>query len=326
MTGAARLTTARSLLGVESSPVSHLERLVSAVGGFIAIFLVAATSHFALAENGAHFLIVASMGASAVLLFGVPHGALSQPWPLVGGHAISALIGVACGMTIANDYIAAPLAVGLAIGAMHYARCMHPPGGATALSAVIGGPGVHALGFGYVLNPVLTNVVVMLAVAIAFNYPFAWRRYPAALARRAATAPPPTDLTHADIAYAMQRMGSFIDVTEEDLTRIYALAHEHAERGTRRPEDIVMRHYYSNGRYGPEWQVRRIIDEETRPSDPARQRVIYRVVAGPNRRFSAVCTRAEFARWARYEVIRNENSWQRVEADTLSTLTDEQRQ
>ncbi len=314
MTDGSRLTRLISLFGVESSPVSHKERILSATGGLVAILLVAITSHFTLADRSAHFLIVASMGASAVLLFAVPHGALSQPWPVFGGHVISALAGVACGMAITNDYVAAPLAVGLAIAGMHYARCIHPPGGATALTAVIGGPAVHALGFGYVLNPVVTNVVVMLAVALVFNYPFAWRRYPVALARYKRGATPETDLTHADIAYAMQRMGSFIDITEEDLTRIYALAHEHAERGTRHPDDIGMWRYYSNGRYGPDWQVRRIIDEETSGSDPARQRVIYRVVAGPNRRFSAVCTRAEFARWARYEVIRNENSWQRVES------------
>jgi CBS-domain-containing membrane protein len=302
-----------SLLGIESSPVSHKERALSAIGGLVAILLVALISHFTLADSSAHFLIVASMGASAVLLFAVPHGALSQPWPVFGGHLVSALAGVVIGMAIPNDYVAAPLAVGLAIGAMHYARCIHPPGGATALTAVIGGPGVQALGFGYVLNPVLANVVVMLAVALVFNYPFAWRRYPVALARYKRGAAPATDLTHADIAYAMQRMGSFIDITEEDLTRIYALAHEHADSGKRHPEDIGMWRYYSNGRYGPDWQVRRIIDEETSGSDPAQQRVIYRVVAGPKRRFSAVCTRAEFANWARYEVIRNENSWQRVE-------------
>ncbi len=306
----------RSTLGVEVSPVSHLERLVSGAGGLLAIMLVAAASAVTLAGSGAHLMIVASMGASAVLLFAVPHGALSQPWPLVGGHLISATIGVACQMAIPNELIAAPIAVGIAITAMHYARCIHPPGGATALTAVIGGPTVHALGLGFIVNPILINVSVMLVAAVAINYSFKWRRYPVALARRGIAVPEATDLSHADIVYAMQRMGSFIDITEEDLTRIYALAHEHAERGSMRPEEIGIHRYYSNGRYGPDWQVRRIIDEETTASDPANTQIIYRVVAGPRRRHSAVCTRAEFARWARYEVSRNETSWQRVEWTT----------
>jgi len=124
------------------------------------------------------------MGASAVLLFAVPHGPLSQPWPVLGGHFVSALVGVACTKAIAQPMLAAPVAVGLAIGSMHYLRCIHPPGGATALSAVVGGEPVHQLGFHFVLTPVLWNAAVILLVALLFNYPFTWRRYPLALARR----------------------------------------------------------------------------------------------------------------------------------------------
>ena len=80
---------------------------------------------------------------------------------------------------------AAALAVALAIGAMHYLNCIHPPGGATALSAVIGGDAIHQLGFQYVLTPVLLNVIIVLIVAILFNYPFHWRRYPLALRKPA---------------------------------------------------------------------------------------------------------------------------------------------
>jgi CBS-domain-containing membrane protein len=61
---------------------------------------------------------------------------------------------------------------------MHYLNCLHPPGGATALSAVIGGQAVHQLGYQYLLTPVLLNVVTLLLIAIVFNYPFRWRRYP----------------------------------------------------------------------------------------------------------------------------------------------------
>ena len=141
--------------------------------------------------------LVASMGASAVLLFAVPHGPLSQPWAVLGGHLVSAVVGVACTKVIAQPMLAAPVAVGLAIGTMHYLRCIHPPGGATALSAVVGGETVHQLGFHYVLTPVLLNATIILLVALLFNYPFPWRRYPLALAQRPAAAVPASAETDA---------------------------------------------------------------------------------------------------------------------------------
>lgn len=159
----------------------HLEKWISTVGGLIGLAGVLAISNAQLGLHGAASL-VASMGASAVLLFAVPHGALSQPWPVFGGHLVSAVVGVACAKAIPDPVIAGPVAVGLAIGAMHYLRCIHPPGGATALSAVVGGPTVLQLGFQYVITPVLLNVTTLLLVAFVFNAPFAWRRYPARFA------------------------------------------------------------------------------------------------------------------------------------------------
>ena len=91
--------------------------------------------------------IVPSVGTSAVLLFAVPHSALGQLWNVIGGHLISAAIGVACYQWLPSNGIAAGASVGLAIGAMYYTRCIHPPGGATALAAVIGGQNIHALGY-----------------------------------------------------------------------------------------------------------------------------------------------------------------------------------
>src|SRR5690625_7242859 len=82
--------------------------------------------------------MLASMGATAVLLFAVPHGALSQPWAVVGGHVVSAIVGVTCQLLIPNLFWAAALSVGVAVAAMYYLRCIHPPGGATALAAEIG--------------------------------------------------------------------------------------------------------------------------------------------------------------------------------------------
>jgi CBS domain-containing membrane protein len=208
--------------------VSEREHWISAAGGLVGILAVLWSSHWFLGSGEGSVLIIASMGASAVLLFAAPHGALSQPWPVLGGHLVSALIGVSCARWLgAEPMLAASLAVALSIAAMYSLRCLHPPGGATALSAVLGGESVHALGYGYLFSPVLLNVVVLLAVALAFNYPFAWRRYPQRWLRRAQPAAASAEesmIPHSSLVYALSQIDTFVDVSEEDLQRIYALA------------------------------------------------------------------------------------------------------
>jgi CBS-domain-containing membrane protein len=215
----------------EDHPASHREKLISALGGFIGILLVYWVSEQVLDLHGTA-LVVGSLGASAVLLFAVPHGSLSQPWPLFGGHLLSAAVGVTCAQWLADPLLAAPLAVGLSIVAMYYLGCLHPPGGATALVAVVGGPQIHALGYGFLLEPVLVNVAVLLAAALLINYPFPWRRYPRRLAPVARPAPSGVGeklvIAHSDLVYALSELDSYIDVSEEDLLQIYALAVRHA--------------------------------------------------------------------------------------------------
>jgi len=298
--------------GVELSPVSHTERLLSALGGFLGIYGVLQISlHFVGIE--AAVLIVASMGASAVLLFAVPHGPLSQPWPLIGGHMVSAIVGVSCARLIPDTLVAAALAVSLAIAVMHYLRCIHPPGGATALSAVVSGASVQALGYQFVLTPVLLNVLVIFLVAVIFNYPFAWRRYPASLKPVVADGSPAVkpSISHEDLVYALSEVDSFIDVSEQDLLAIYELATK-AQTGGFTVEDLRLGHYYSNGKYGSEWSVRCIIDESG-GDDPSGGMVIYKVLVGDGRYTTAVVTRRQFARWARHEVYREDENWRRVD-------------
>ena len=306
------------VLGVDRERVSHRERLVSALGGFLGIFAIIFVSFKFLNEVGAS-LIVASMGASAVLLFAVPHGKLSQPWALLGGHSISAVIGVTCAKLIPDMNLAAALAVGISIGIMHYLRCIHPPGGASALAAVVSGPQVHALGYMYVLTPVLLNAMIILVMAIAVNAFFAWRRYPAAWHKvrpAAATAvvidqPNQPELQVSDIRHAIEQLDLLVDVTDDDLSRIYRAAKQHASESCMSCDHIKLGKFYSNGGYGEDWSIRQIVDEAI---DQKLDQVIYKVVAGKERRNTGVCTRKEFACWARYEVFLNENSWQRVES------------
>lgn len=303
------------LIGAESRPASHAEKLVSALGAFAGILSVYLASHFFLAD--AAILMVASMGASAVLLFAVPHGALSQPWPLLGGHVVSACVGVACARHVPEALLAAPLAVGLAVGCMYYLRCIHPPGGATALVAVIGGPEVHDLGYHFILTPVLLNVLAILAMALAFNALFHWRLYPAVMQRLRQKQIDTADdsrgsIAHEDFVYALSEIDSFIDVNEQDLLRIYELATQDRIDSGLATSQLQTGHYYSNGRYGRDWSVRLIIEQDERSDRPGRE-LIYKTVTGPGRRSTAVTTRQEFARWARHEVYREEENWRRVE-------------
>lgn len=208
-----------SLLGIELGMVSPMEKVVSVLGGLVSISLLMWVTRQFLAPESA-FPVIASMGASAVLLFAVPHGPLSQPWPVLAGHGVSAVIGVLCARHLGHGWLAAGCAVGLAIGAMHQLRCIHPPGGATALTAVIGGEAVQRLGFQFVAWPVLANAAVVLGVAVAFNWPFTWRRYPAVLSRRRGSPGPPRpddEASHAAIVQALKSIDSFIDVSEPDL-------------------------------------------------------------------------------------------------------------
>ncbi len=304
-----------NFLGIEFHIVSLMERLISVVGGFLGIGLVLWTSHYFLGTQEIP-LIVASMGASAVLLFAVPHGALSQPWSLVMGHLVSAIIGVTCAKWVPHWFLAAPLTVGLAIGAMQYLRCIHPPAAATGLTAVIGGTSIQNLGYQYVITPVLLNAMVLLVAAIVVNYLFPWRRYPASLKpkvpKEAPTVEESVALSHNDLEYALRQLDSFIDVTEEDLTQIYALAVQHSHCGQMAPLQVQIGYYYSNGEYGESWSIRRVVDILASTEGHSKDRVAYQVVAGQGRRNLGDCSREDLTNWAKYEVVRDENSWKMV--------------
>lgn len=148
------------------------------LGGAVAIFLVTVIDRLAGNLVGLP-LVIGSFGSSAVLLFASPELPAAQPRNLIGGHFFSALAGVACQMLFyeLDPGLAAGLAVGTAIALMCLTNTLHPPGGATALIAVIGGPRVHSLGLAFVLVP-LIGACLMLLVAIWSNNRGAKRPYP----------------------------------------------------------------------------------------------------------------------------------------------------
>lgn len=306
--------TCTAWLGIGNDATSHTEKLVSGLGALLGLLAVYQFSQWYLGPVGAS-MMVASMGATAVLVFAVPHGALSQPWSVIGGHSVSALTGVACQQYVPGEMYTSALAVGLAVASMHYLRCVHPPGGATALIAVIGGKDIHALGYSYLVTPVMLNLASMLLVAVLFNGLFPWRRYPAHLAHRYAPSSPqpPSDsqplLTHEDLAYAMEQVNTYIDVTSEDLADLFELALEHAQRQENQLQHILIGGFYSNGQTGSKWRVRQVIDIS---SDPREDQLIYRNIAGNGAHGTGVCSAAEFRHWARFPVRQQGGLWIRI--------------
>jgi CBS domain-containing membrane protein len=218
--------------------VSLREKAWSGLAALGGIGLVMLVSSFFLEPKDLPW-VVASMGASAVLLFAVPLGPLSQPWPFVGGHLISGLIGVTVAGLVKEPVLAAALAVSLAIFMMYVTGCLHPPGGATALTVVAGGDAIRAMGYDYLLTPVLINVLVMLAWALLINNLLPNRYYPNTLKwlQEAAAGAVGTDRVEArlsidkdDLEFALREMNEYVDVSREDLSRIFNLSATHARR------------------------------------------------------------------------------------------------
>ncbi|RTZ05150.1 HPP family protein [Flavobacterium bomense] len=148
------------------------------LGSFIGIGIIAYLQSKALPESDVIYLI-GSFGASSVLVYGVIQSPLAQPRNLIGGHLVSAIIGVTIAK-FAPDilWLSAPLAVSLSIVLMQMTKTLHPPGGATALIAIIGSSKIKELGYWYVLYPVLTGSLILLVIALIVNNMTSKRQYP----------------------------------------------------------------------------------------------------------------------------------------------------
>jgi CBS domain-containing membrane protein len=142
-----------SRLGLQQHTVDWPERLRDSIGAALGIGLAGGLGWWLLGGSDGAVWLVAPMGASAVLLFAVPSSPLAQIWPALAGNVVSALVGIAVHEAGGSGPAAAAAAVGLALLLMFPLRCVHPPGGAMALVAVMGGPTVHALGWGFALVP-----------------------------------------------------------------------------------------------------------------------------------------------------------------------------
>src|SRR5471032_1488176 len=210
---------------------SRREQLRAAAGALFGLFITALASHLLLAPVGTAIFMVAPIGASAVLLFALPASPLAQPWAAIGGNVVSGLVGAACVRWL-GDSLSLPLlgalATGLAIAAMFALRCLHPPGGAVALTTVIGGPAVQAAGFGFALGPVLFNSMLLMLAAVVYNK-LTGRRYPQ---RQQAAHPhphatrdePPTlrmGFTPDDLDAVLRQHNQVLDISRDDLESLF---------------------------------------------------------------------------------------------------------
>lgn len=203
-----------------SNQISLRARLRSSLGALVGIAITGLITHLIVGPSSDLPLLVAPMGASAVLLFGVPASPLAQPWSLLGGNLIAAIVGVCCAAWIGSPILAAAVAVALAVGLMFTLRCVHPPSGAVALTAVLGGPAIHALGYGFVLLPIGLNSLILLASALAYHK-LTGHRYP----HRTAAQPAPAAssraaFTRSELHAVLKARNEMLDIDVGDLEAV----------------------------------------------------------------------------------------------------------
>jgi CBS domain-containing membrane protein len=230
--------------------VNYIERTRACVGAFFGIVLTSVVTYWIVGPDIALPLLMAPIGASAVLLFAVPSSPLAQPWSIIGGNLVAAISGVTCAILIQDTVIAAAFALSLAIAGMFALRCIHPPSGAVALTAVLGGSAIHDLGYSFILFPVGVNSLMLLLVAIVFNN--ATRRpYPHAVvkpveAHRTKDIPPEMrfGFTREDLNEVLKEYNQVLDVSRDDLQVLLQQTEMHAYRrrfGEILCEDIMSR-------------------------------------------------------------------------------------
>ena len=211
------------------TPAPPLAALRGGAGALLGLLFAGLLGRLAIGgESLAHPLLVAPIGASAVLVFAVPASPLAQPRSVIGGNVISGLVGVSCALLIPNAMIAAPLAVGLAIAVMMLLGCLHPPGGAVALITVIGGPAVAKAGYLFAFNPVALDSILLVVAGMAYGrltkHSYPHRAAPPAPSPHHTRDPAPgvrVGFTPADLDKALARYGELLDVSRDDLDALF---------------------------------------------------------------------------------------------------------
>jgi CBS domain-containing membrane protein len=202
------------------------DRLIASGGALAGVILTAVICGYAQRAGSGLPVMIAPIGASAVLLFAVPASPLAQPWSIVGGNVISALVGVLVTGLLGHGPLAMGVAVAGAILAMSFARCLHPPGGAVAMTAVIGGPAIWASGLAFPFTLVAVNAAVIVVLGWLFHrasgHSYPHRPAPPSEAKAAG------GLHHDDIRKALADAGEAFDVSEADLEVLLTRAEHYA--------------------------------------------------------------------------------------------------
>jgi CBS domain-containing membrane protein len=243
------------------------DRAFACLGAVVGIGLAGFVAALIHGDDEALPWIVAPMGASAVLLFAVPASPMAQPWPIIGGNSLSALTGFAVGQALGHGAVACGIGVGLAIGVMSATRSLHPPGGAAALTGVIGGGLVDPAGWWFPLAPVALDAVLLVAVGWAFHrlsgHPYPHRAAP----ETAAHDPAPTarvGVRDEDLDAVLAGIGETFDIDRDDLRllltelELQVLARRHPELTC---EEIMSRKVISVSRHAEPEMARQILLE-----------------------------------------------------------------
>src|SRR6478736_6078304 len=148
------------------TPLPGWERVAAWIGALVGLLFTGAVSRAWLGSIEHVPLLIAPIGASTVLVFGVPASPLAQPWSVIGGNFIAALVGVTAARAVPDLTSAAALAVAGTIALTSLFRCLHPPAGAVALTAVIGGSAVSHAGYRFAFMPVLLNSLLLVGIGL----------------------------------------------------------------------------------------------------------------------------------------------------------------
>lgn len=280
--------------------VNHTERLRAGIGAFVGLLVTGLVTILIEGNTSAVPYLIAPMGASAVLLFAVPSSPLAQPWSIIGGNTVAAFIGVTCAIWINHPATAAALAVSLSIIAMFALRCIHPPSGAVALTAVLGGATVHAQGYWFVLAPVGINSIILLMVAILFNN--ATRRpYPHLTTKNTQIAQnTPPDMRFGfnteDLNAVLKEYNQVLDVSIDDLQSLLQQTEMHAYK--RRFGEVICADIMSKDVISVEFGT---LLEDAWPL-MQRHRIKALPVIDPARRVIGIITQANFMNHANLDV------------------------
>ena len=212
------------LKGFRPAPLTvNLSERVRAVAGALLGILITGVLCRLFAGHGTATWLVAPLGASAVLVFAVPASPLAQPWSVIGGNTLSALVGVVCVRLFDDPAVAGAVAVAAAIAVMFSLRCLHPPGGAVALLTAL----THADAFGFVLFPVLTNSALLAFAGILYNTATG-RRYPHSQIVERTNAMPGSRFSSEDLDAVLKRYNQVLDVGRDDIENILHMAEMNA--------------------------------------------------------------------------------------------------